>query len=211
VLQQGLGARWLLVGEDFRFGARRAGDLTLLKHLAPSCGYTVEVMPSVQVDGVRVSSTAVRAALAEGDMAQAQQLLGRPYRVSGRVVRNDQLGRTLGFPTANILLKHNRPALKGIYAVEVQGIGDQSWLGVASLGVRPTIGHDLRPALEVHLLDFDRDIYGAHLSIDFLHKFRDEEKYADVETLKRQIARDVALTRDFFFRRDAEIRRKTKS
>jgi riboflavin kinase/FMN adenylyltransferase len=141
-------------------------------------------------------------------MARAQRLLGRPYSISGHVVHNDQLGRRIGFPTANLLIKHNRPPLKGIYAVEVRGVGDQAWPGVASLGVRPTIGRDLRPVLEVHLLDFDREIYGTHLHVDFLHKFRDEEKYADVEMLRRQIVRDVEDTRVFFRRRSAATRGK---
>ena len=209
IICRGLNAKWVLVGEDFRFGARRAGDLTLLKQAAVRRGFAVELQPLIMIDGERVSSTAVREALAAGNVARAQRLLGRPYSISGRVVHNDQLGRKLGFPTANLLMKHNRPPLQGIYVVEVRGVSDQPWPGVASLGVRPTIGRDLRPVLEVHLLDFDRDVYGAHLRIDFLHKLRDEEKYADVEMLKRQIACDVEQTREFFYRRDAEVRRKT--
>ena len=209
IVCRGLNAKWVLVGEDFRFGARRAGDLTLLKQAAVRRGFAVELQPLITMDGERVSSTAVRGALAAGNVARAQRLLGRPYSISGRVVHNDQLGRKFGFPTANLLMKHNRPPLKGIYVVEVRGVSDQPWPGVASLGIRPTIGRDLRPVLEVHLLDFDRDVYGAHLRIDFLHKLRDEEKYADVETLKRQIARDVVQTREFFYCRDAGARRKT--
>jgi len=209
IICRGLNAKWVLVGEDFRFGARRAGDLTLLKQAAVRRGFAVELQPLIMIDGERVSSTAVREALAAGNVARAQRLLGRPYSISGRVVHNDQLGRKLGFPTANLLMKHNRPPLQGIYVVEVRGVSDQPWPGVASLGVRPTIGRDLRPVLEVHLLDFDRDVYDAHLRIDFLHKLRDEEKYADVEMLKRQIACDVEQTREFFYRRDAEVRRKT--
>ena len=198
ILHRGLAARWVLVGDDFRFGARRAGDLTLLKQAEAQCGFRVHAIPSVMVDGLRVSSTAVREALARGDMALAQRLLGRPYSISGRVVSGDRVGRKLGCPTANVLMKHNRPPLAGIFAVEVHGIGDRALPGVASLGVRPTLAHDARPCLEVHLLDFARDIYGAHLRVDFLHKFRDEQKYADVETLKRQIAVDVENTSEFF-------------
>ena len=202
ILHRGLAARWVLVGDDFRFGARRAGDITLLKQAEAQCGFRVHAIPSVMVDGLRVSSTAVREALARGDMALAQRLLGRPYSISGRVVSGDRVGRKLGCPTANVLMKHNRPPLAGIFAVEVHGIGDRALPGVASLGVRPTLAHDARPCLEVHLLDFARDIYGAHLRIDFLHKFRDEQKYADVETLKRQIAVDVENTRAFIGRQD---------
>ncbi|MCE9641224.1 MAG: riboflavin kinase, partial [Betaproteobacteria bacterium] len=120
------------------------------------------------------------------------------YSISGRVVSGDRLGRKLGFPTANVLMKHNRPALSGIYAVEVHGLGTQPLRGAASLGVRPTVTSIPRPCLEVHLLDFDRDIYGAHLQVNFLQKLRDEEKYADVETLKRAIANDVKNTRGYF-------------
>lgn len=207
ILHRGLAARWILVGDDFRFGARRAGDLSLLKQAEAECGFRVHAMHSVMADGVRVSSTAVREALARGDMARAQRLLGRPYSISGRVVSGDRVGRKLGWPTANVLMKHNRPPLAGIFAVEVHGIEGRMLPGVASLGVRPTLARDARPCLEVHLLDFARDIYGAHLRVDFLHKFRDEQKYADVETLKRQIAVDVENARAFFRRQDAMQKR----
>ena len=207
ILHQGLAARWILVGDDFRFGARRAGDLSLLKQSEAEYSFRVHAMPSVMVDGMRVSSTAVREALARGDMASAQHLLGRPYSISGRVVGGDRVGRKLGWPTANVLMKHNRPPLAGIFAVDVHGIEGRVLPGVASLGVRPTLARDARPCLEVHLLDFERDIYGAHLRVDFLHKFRDEQKYAGVETLRRQIALDVEDTREFFHRRDAAAQR----
>lgn len=198
ILHRGLAARWILVGDDFRFGARRGGDFALLKQAAASRGFEVHSMQSVMVDGERVSSTAVREALWTGDMHRAQRLLGRPYSISGRVIKGDQFGRKLGFPTANVLMKHNRPALTGIFAVEVHGLGPQALPGAASLGVRPTVKSNAQPCLEVHLLDFSRDVYGAHVQVDFLHKLRDEEKYVDVETLKRAIARDVANTRDYF-------------
>jgi len=141
-------------------------------------------------------------------MPRAQRLLGRAYSISGRVVSGDRLGRKLDCPTANVLMKHNRPPLSGIFAVEVHGIDGRVLPAVASLGVRPTVARDARPSLEVHVLDFDRQIYGAHLKVDFLHKFRDEEKYADVETLKRQIATDVANARAYFERRNAERERR---
>ncbi len=207
ILHRGLAARWILVGDDFRFGARRAGDLSLLKQAESACGFRVHAMHSVMADGVRVSSTAVREALARGDMARAQRLLGRPYSISGRVVGGDRVGRKLGWPTANVLMKHNRPPLAGIFAVEVQGIEGRALPGVASLGVRPTLARDARPCLEVHLLDFAREIYGAHLRVDFLYKFRDEQKYSDVETLKRQIAVDVENAREYFRHRDTEAQR----
>lgn len=204
ILVRGLGVRWLQVGDDFRFGARRAGDLNMLKAQSARHGYTVEAMATVEMDGERVSSTAVREALAAGDMAKAARLLGHPYRISGRVVRGDQLGRKLGFPTANVQMKHNRPPLTGIYAVEFRRSNGALLQGVASLGVRPTVkARGAAPVLEVYLFDFKEEIYGEPVSVAFLHKFRDEVKYVDLETLQRQIASDVADARHFFTRRAA--------
>src|SRR5688572_5671615 len=195
-LARGLGVQHLLVGDDFRFGARRAGDFALLKQLSPRFGYTVESMASVTLDGDRVSSTAVREALAAGLLEHAAKLLGRPYSISGRVVRGDGLGRKLGFPTANVQMKHNRPPLAGIFAVEVTGASDRVLQGAASLGVRPTVKASATPVLEVYLFDFDADIYGRHVRVDFLHKFRDEQKFADLAALTNQIALDVAHARE---------------
>jgi riboflavin kinase/FMN adenylyltransferase len=158
------------------------------------------------VDGVRVSSTAVRIALAAGDLDLVKRLLGRPYSISGRVVSGAKLGRQIGFPTANIAFKHNRPPLSGIFAVEVEiktrGAAELcspvAIRGVASLGVRPTVHEHGKPVLEVYLFDFDREIYGSHLRVHFLHKLRDEEKYPDLVALTRQIGRDVENARDYF-------------
>jgi len=196
VLAKRLKARWLLIGEDFRFGAKRAGDLALLKGLAGRYGYEVEIMPAVTRAGARVSSSAVRTALASGDLASAEALLGRPYSISGRVVHGRKLGRKLGFATANVQLNHNRPPLTGIYAVRVHGIG-AARSGVASLGVRPTITASGRAVLEVHLFDFSDDLYAAHVTVEFLHKIRDEEKYSDLDELKAQIARDCEAAKGF--------------
>lgn len=204
ILVRGLGVRWLQVGDDFRFGARRAGDLSMLKAHSARHGYAVEAMATLELDGERVSSTAVREALAAGDMSKAGRLLGHPYRISGRVVRGDQLGRKLGFPTANVRMKHNRPPLTGIFAVEFRRGNGAPVQGVASLGVRPTVkAQGAAPVLEVYLFDFKEEIYGESVSVDFLHKFRDEAKYVDLETLKQQIARDVVDARNFFARRVA--------
>lgn len=208
VLVEGLGVRWLLVGDDFRFGARRAGNFVTLARAAPRFGFEVKAMESVILDGERVSSTAVRTALAAGDLAHAARLLGRPYSISGRVVRGDGLGRKLGFPTANVQMKHNRPPLTGIFAVEVSGATDRVLRGAASLGVRPTVTERGRPVLEVHLLDFDGELYGEHLRVDFLHKLRDEEKYADLATLTRQIALDVENVSSYFAREEAATARR---
>ena len=202
ILQRGLGVRWILVGDDFRFGARRAGDFAMLKACSGRYGFEVEEMPSFIVDGLRVSSTAVREALASGDLDLARHLLGRPYSISGRVVDGDKLGKKIGFPTANIQFRHNRPPLSGIFAVEVHGAVESSsqivTRGVASLGVRPTVHESGKPVLEVHLFDFDQEIYGRHLRMDFLHKLRDEEKYSNLDTLTRQIERDVENAKNYF-------------
>jgi len=202
ILNQELSVRWLLVGDDFRFGARRAGDFAMLQAFSAANGFTVEAMPSVNIDGRRVSSTAVRQSLAHGDLNTARKLLGRPYSISGRVTGGDKLGRQIGFPTANIQLKYNHPPLSGIFVVAVHGVLQSSptavLSGVASLGVRPTIHENGKPILEVHLFDFNDEIYGQHLQVDFLHKLRDEEKYANIDTLIRQIEKDVAQAKDFF-------------
>ena len=206
ILQQGLAVRWMLVGDDFRFGARRAGDFAMLEAFSTGCGFEVEEMPGYMVDGVRVSSTAVRKALAAGDLELVKRLLGRPYSISGRVVSGEKLGRQIGFPTANIEFRHNRPPLTGIFAVEVNmttggtaGLfSPDSIRGVASLGVRPTVHEHGKPVLEVYLFDFDQDIYGRHLRVHFLHKLRDEAKYPDVIALTQQIERDVEDARGYF-------------
>ncbi len=202
ILQRGLGVRWILVGDDFRFGARRAGDFAMLKAFSVQHGFEVEQMPSFTVDGLRVSSTAVREALASGDLDLARHLLGRPYSISGRVVGGDKLGKKIGFPTANIQLRHNQPPLSGIFVVEVYGAAESSsqlaTRGVASLGVRPTVHENGKPVLEVHLFNFNQEIYGHHLRMDFLHKLRDEEKYSDLDTLTRQIERDVENAKNYF-------------
>ena len=207
VIARGLGARWLLAGDDFRFGARRAGDLVMLKQSGPRIGLEVVALASFMLEGERVSSTAVRKALAGGDLARAGRLLGRAYSISGRVVRGDGLGRKLGFPTANVQMKHNRPPLTGIYAVRLHGAAAGPVRGVASLGVRPTVKIQGAPVLEVHALDFEGDLYRRHVRVEFLHKFRDEEKYADLGTLTRRIALDVENARNFFDRQDAKTPR----
>lgn len=201
-LNQELSVRWLLVGDDFRFGARRAGDFAMLQAHSAANGFSVEAMPSVTIDNQRISSTAIRQALATGDLNMAEELLGRPYSISGRVIDGDKLGKQIGFPTANIQLKYNHPPLSGIFVVAVRGAIQSSPAtilpGVASLGVRPTIHKNGKPVLEVHLFDFSQDIYGQHLQVDFLHKLRDEEKYADIDTLIVQIKKDVLQAKDFF-------------
>lgn len=198
ILHDRLHAKWVLVGDDFRFGARRAGDFALLCDAGSRLGFEVEAMHSVTVDELRVSSTAVREALAQGELALAARLLGRPYSISGRVEHGDSLGHKIGFPTANIQLKHNRPPVWGIFAVEVEGLAERPLQGAASLGVRPTVKRNGRPTLEVHLFDFDRQIYNQHVRVDFLHKLRDEMKFPDLDSLTAQIAADVENAKRFF-------------
>lgn len=202
ILRDGLAVRRLLVGDDFRFGARRAGDFSMLKSAA--AGFEVEAMTSVVVDGLRVSSTAVRACLEQGDLDGARQLLGRPYAIAGRVVRGDQLGAKLGYPTANVRLNRLRAPLSGIFVVEVTGLGAEPAPGVASLGVRPTVKERGSPTLEVHLFDFDDRIYGRRIGVRFLEKLRDERKFADVGALVKQMDKDANQARKFFTRRVAQ-------
>jgi len=198
IVARGLRAAWLLVGRDFRFGAKRGGDFALLEQLAARHGIELEAMPEVALQGERVSSSAVRAALAAGDLGVAQQLLGRPYAMSGRVAYGEKLGRELGFPTANIVLR-KLPPLAGIFVVECRIEGDAGWRpGVASVGRRPTVNPTATPLLEVHLLDYTGDLYRRHLQVRFLQKLRDEEKYDGVPALRAAIARDAAQARIHF-------------
>lgn len=208
VLVKTLGARWVLVGGDFRFGARRAGDVAMLRELGSRHGFAVEAMPNVIQGGERVSSSSVRAALAAGDLGRAAELLGRHYSISGSVVHGDKLGRDLGFATANVGLQHNRPPLSGIFAVRLHGAAAQPLDGVASLGVRPTVKEaGAEAVLEVHVFDFAGELYGEHVRVEFLSKIRDEEKYPDLDTLKAQIARDCESARQVLreFRQDQKI------
>jgi riboflavin kinase/FMN adenylyltransferase len=203
VLVGALGTRWLLVGEDFRFGKGRTGDLATLRAAARS--FSVEAMRTVAVEGERASSSAVRAALAAGNLAHANALLGRSFTMSGRVAHGAKLGRNLGFPTANIPLKR-RPPLSGIFAVRVHGLEPGPRAAVATLGVRPTVSASGIPLLEVFIFDFDDLIYGRRIAVEFLHKLRDEERYPDLDTLTRQIRADAAQARDYFAGQDAHRR-----
>ena len=197
VLCRGLQLRHLIIGDDFRFGRGRLGDFALLEAVGQRRGFGVEAMRSVTVDGERVSSSGVRQALAAGDMMHAARLLGRPYAMDGQVSHGDKLGRQLGFATANIRIKHNPLPMTGVFAVEVAGLGERLLPGVANLGIRPTVG-GTRPLLEVHLFDFDRDIYDAHISVRFVHKLRDEQRFPNLDALKAQIAADAAAARAYF-------------
>ena len=194
VLVERLGAREVWVGPQFRFGHRRGGDLETLRREGAAHGFTAHEIEPVLVDGERVSSTRIRAALGAGDFESAGRLLGAPYAVSGRVVRGRQLGRMLGFPTANLRFAGKTPALGGIHATWVHGVGDRPWPAVSSFGTRPTVG-GVEPLLEAHLFDFDGDLYGQRISIEFVAKLRDEEKYPDLPTLVAQMDRDADMAR----------------
>ncbi len=182
----------VMVGEDFCFGAKRAGSVqTLIEN-----GFNVIPLPEVQWQGERVSSTLVRDALAAGDLLKAQALLGRPYSISGKVVHGAKLGRQLGFPTANVHMRHERPALTGVYAVKLNNLP-----AVANLGIRPTLEGIPKLKLEVHVFDFAGDLYDQHVHVQFLHKLRDEQKFAGLDALKAQIALDVEQAKHYFSHR----------
>lgn len=197
-LHENLRAKFVLIGDDFRFGSGRNGDFALMEKIAGQQGFDVQAVHTIKHDGVRISSTAVRAALAAGQLRRAHDYLGRPYSISGRVVHGDGVGKKLGYPTANIQMKHNRPPLSGIFVVEVHTKNLGVLHGVASLGVRPTVKQDAKPVLEVHLFEFDQIIYGKSLRVEFLQKHRDEEKFPDLNTLTRQIALDVEHAKKWF-------------
>lgn len=197
LLVQRLGVRYLVVGDDFRFGCQRKGDFALLEQAGARHGFQVVRMHTFSSGDQRVSSTRVRVALAQGDLAQAEALLGRPYCMHGRVAHGDKRGRQLGFPTANVHLHRRKAPLQGVYAVQMFGLDQEPLAGVANVGTRPTVA-GTRSLLEVHLLDFAGDIYGRHVRVDFLAKLRDEQRFASLDELKAQIGRDKDAARDYF-------------
>lgn len=200
VLKQGLNARYVLVGDDFTFGARRAGNYTTLDQAGTAAGFDVARMMSYEVHGNRVSSSAVREALAAGDMARAEALLGRPYSISGHVQHGRKLGRELGFPTLNLAFGHPRPAASGIFVVQVHGLAGQPLPGVASVGVRPTVEDSGRVLVEAHCLQWPGSLgseggYGKCVRVELLHKLHDELKYPSLQALQDGIAADTAAAR----------------
>jgi riboflavin kinase/FMN adenylyltransferase len=210
VLLARAGAREVWVGADFRFGHQRRGDLALLQRMGAGLGFAAHALETHLHDGARISSSAIRAALTADDFAAAAALLGHPFCIGGRVLRGQQLGRTLGYPTANIRLGRRMSPIHGIFAVRVHGVAASlhggrsgtscardtgaSLPGVASLGMRPTVdGREM--LLEAHLFDFNGDLYGRHLMVEFVRKLRDEEKFASLDDLTRQMHRDAAAAR----------------
>lgn len=200
ILVQGLHVKWLMVGEDFCFGARRAGNVDYLVEAGKRHGFQVESLSTVMDDGMRISSSAVRTALAAGDFAATRHMLGHSYTISGHVIHGQKLGRDLGFPTLNLRVAYKNPALSGIFVVQVHGLAPHPLPAVASLGVRPTVDDSGRVLLEVHILDWAGDCYGKMVQVEFLEKLRDEEKYVDLPTLTAAIRRDAEQARAYLGR-----------
>ena len=194
VLVERLSAREVWVGPGFRFGKGRAGDIETLRSAGDTSGFVAGEIKPVQLDGERVSSTRIRTALQAGDFAAAARQLGRPYAIGNRVVRGRQLGRTLGFPTANLRFDGRTPPLSGIFATRVHGVGAQPWPSVSSFGTRPTVD-GIEPLLEAHLFDFDGDLYGRRIEVEFVAKLREEEKFDTLPALIEQMQRDAAQAR----------------
>ncbi len=197
VLVNALGTRYLVVGDDFRFGRDGLGNPAMLREVGAQRSFDVVNRDTFTVNGRRVSSSWVRDALAIGELDVASTLLGRPYSICGRVAYGDQLGRTIGFPTANIELRRHAAPMSGVYAVTVEGLRPTPLRGMANIGVRPTVGGK-RLRLEIHLFDFDSDIYGHDIRANFVHKLRDEQRFDSLDALKAQIAADSEAARAFF-------------
>lgn len=195
MLIHAMNVRDLVVGDDFRFAANREGNVEHLRRAGRALGFEVHQVSSVRTHSRRVSSTAVREALAEGHMSLAQQLLGRPYSMSGKVIRGKNVGRKLGFPTANVNLQRRQSAVMGIFAVRVRGLAKDPLDAVASVGTRPTF-EGTKPILEVHIFDFDEDIYGRYIHVDFIERLRDERRFASADALVEQMHRDSQQARD---------------
>ena len=195
IFVKGLNARYIAFGDDFRFGKDRAGDLDFTQSLAQEFDYEVVPTSTFDMAGERVSSTRIRAKLLEANFSEAADLLGKPFKLSGKVLKGKQLGRTIGSPTANIALKRVKSPLHGVYAVRVSGGGLNSAAGVANVGVRPTVNDGTLANLEVHMFDFDGDLYGERLNVEFMTKLRDEKKFESLDALKAAIAADQQAAR----------------
>lgn len=198
LLVKGLDTRFLSVGDDFRFGNKRQGDYGLLQRMGAEHGFEVENMNTYRLDADRVSSTRIRELLTQGDFETARQYLGRPYRICGRIGHGDKRGRSIGFPTLNLNLHRRVSPLHGVYAVRVEGLEAQPLPGVANIGARPTVEGDTRYLLEVHLFNFERSVYGEHVSVECIRKLRDEQRFENFEALRRQIQQDAEAAKKIF-------------
>jgi riboflavin kinase/FMN adenylyltransferase len=202
IIVKRLNTKWILIGDDFCYGAKRAGNFASLKAAGEKFGFEVSSIQTILEDDERISSSALRSALAKGNMKQAEKLLGRPYGISGHVIHGQQLGRKLGFPTLNLAvanhLHHRKPATTGIFIAQVLGLSERPLPAVASLGVRPTVEDEGRVLLETHIFDFEQDVYGRIITVELLEKIRDEAKYDDLDTLTNAIAEDAKQARNYF-------------
>ncbi|MCW9015071.1 MAG: bifunctional riboflavin kinase/FAD synthetase [Gammaproteobacteria bacterium] len=197
ILVEQLHVRYLVIGDDFRFGKGRVGNFEMLKSAGEKYGFEVVNSHSHCLDGERISSTAIRKALANNELEHANKMLGRSYKICGRVAHGDKRGRTIGFPTANIKLHRHATPLSGVYAVTMSGVTEDEITGVANIGKRPTVdGHNLQ--LEVHLFDFDKSIYGEQVCVKFKHKLRDEKRFESFDALKEQIIKDSKQAKSYF-------------
>ena len=203
VLVRGLGVKHLIVGDDFHFGCDRRGDFAMLAEQGKHYGFDVSDTATVEIDGRRVSSSLVRECVEQTDFVRAAQLLGRPFSISGVVGYGQQLGRELGFPTANVQLNRFSAPLSGVFAVLVN-IAGTLYRGAANVGLRPTVGDLVKPILEVHLLDFKGDLYGQRIAVEFVHKIRDEQKFTGIEQLVATITQDVEMIRQWFLQAEPE-------
>jgi len=202
ILVDSLKVQSILIGDDFHYGSKRAGNFSNLVEAGLKYGFSVENMATFEENQVRISSSAIRSALSQGDLRLARQLLGRPYMLSGHVLHGQKLGRTLGFPTLNVSLANKlqlrKPAAEGIFIAQVHGLSDNPLPAVASLGQRPTVDDSGRYLLEVHVFNFNQSVYGKLVRIELIEKIRDEEKYNDLETLQNAINQDAALAKNYF-------------
>lgn len=198
ILVDRLNIKHLVIGDDFHFGKARRGNFALLQHRGEAYGFSVESTDSIELDGLRISSTLIRDALGEGDLAQAKTLLGRDYSVCGRVAHGDKRGRELGFPTANLQMFRKNTPLVGVFAVTMTGLDGREHYGVANLGNRPTVDGGAKAVLETHLFDFDQDIYGRYVEVHFKARLRDEVRFDSLSALREQITRDVTAAQAFF-------------
>ncbi|MCF6253650.1 MAG: bifunctional riboflavin kinase/FAD synthetase [Thiomicrorhabdus sp.] len=197
ILVETLKVQHLVVGDDFRFGQQRQGDFAYLVQAGEAQGFSVTGMPTFDVAGKRVSSTRIRLALQTPNLMEAKALLGKPFHFNGRVIHGQKLGRTLGFRTLNLNPKRIQMPVQGVFAVTVDGIADTPWPGVANIGLRPTVD-GVRPSIEVHLFDWNKEVYGAHVSVTLQHFIRPEQKFNGIEALKKQIGLDVEQAKEFF-------------
>jgi riboflavin kinase / FMN adenylyltransferase len=198
ILIRALNTKYLVIGDDFRFGRRRAGDFSLLQEHGARTGFAVADTPSVEIDGERVSSTLIREALLAGELDRAARLLGKPYEVCGRIIHGQKRGRDIGFPTANLLMQRKNTPVQGVFAVTMRGLGGTPRPGVANVGSRPTVTGDDTVLLETHLLDFSGDLYGKRVEVEFHRKLREERRFDGIPALSAQIEQDIQAARAFF-------------